>query len=164
MNYDYMAAEHVNRICMDTTPLWFARWHWRLKQRDEDWHADILAWIETGTNPQSACIRGCIGQGVTTAYMSHSASYPVCMTGKQCKTAYSPFDVVTGAHFAVSSKSPQNVIISHVWSLPLTKLTCIHVLSGSCSFVQYKHYAIGTNSIHHTTSSPSSPLLPSMYV
>jgi hypothetical protein len=163
MNYDYMAAEHVNRIGMNTTPLWFERWHWRLKRRDEDWHANILAWIRTGTNPQSAWIRGCVGLSVTTAYMTHSASYPVCMIGKQFKTAYSPLHGVNGAHSVFSPKSPQDVIISHLWSLSITQPTHLythprHILV----FVQYKHYAIGTT-LFITPLPPSSPL-PGMYV
>jgi len=52
MNYDYMVAEHVNnRIGMVTTLMLFVRWHWRWELRDEDWHANILAWIGTGTDP-----------------------------------------------------------------------------------------------------------------
>lgn len=115
MNYDYMAAEHVNRIGMNTTPLWFARWHWRVNRRDENWHANILAWIRKGTNPQSVWIRGCVGLSVTTAYMPHSASYPVCMVGKRCETTCSTLTCDHNARSMFSPKSPQYVTTSHTF-------------------------------------------------
>ena len=48
MNYECMVAENANRIDMNTTPLWCERWHWSLKRRDEDWHANILACSSNG--------------------------------------------------------------------------------------------------------------------
>ena len=52
MNYDYMVAEHVNRIGMDTALMCFVRWHWRWELRDEDWHANSLAWFLNGYKSQ----------------------------------------------------------------------------------------------------------------
>jgi hypothetical protein len=48
MNYDYMVAEHVNRIGMVTTPWWFMQWHRRWKCRSEDRHAYSFAWFQDG--------------------------------------------------------------------------------------------------------------------
>ena len=52
MNYDYMVAEHVNRIGIVTTTSWFTRWHWhwRWKRRSEDRHANTLAYCSDGHN------------------------------------------------------------------------------------------------------------------
>jgi hypothetical protein len=43
MIYDCMVAEHVNRVRMVTTSLWFTRWHWRWECKDKGRHGDTLA-------------------------------------------------------------------------------------------------------------------------
>lgn len=52
MNYDYMVAEHVNRDGMVATPPYLLCWHWRWELRDEDWHANYLAWFLNGYKSQ----------------------------------------------------------------------------------------------------------------
>lgn len=149
MNYDYMAAEHVNRIGMNTTPLWFARWHWRVNRRDENWHVNILAWIRKGTNPQSVWIRGCVGLSVTTAYMPHSASYPVCMVGKQCETTYS---TLTCDHNARSVFSPKSPRIRHQLTLLITFHHTTHLYIRTLQilfFCTVQALCHSNNSIHH---------------
>ena len=120
MNYDYMVAEHVNRVCMDTTSLFccFAcvsigvgSSETRIGMR-VSWHG-----IGMGTDPKIAWIRGCVRLSVTTAYMPHSASYPVCMTRKQFKTAYCPLAGDHDACFVFCMRSPRDITMLHFWSL-----------------------------------------------
>ena len=158
MNYDCMVAEHVNRVGMVTTPLCYVRLNWRWELRDENWHANSLAWYMNGYRcPKRMENRLC----------SHDCNYCIhasfgiipCMYDKKTDQNFCVVDwlVITMCALCCVYRHKLSQWRLSQWYEPhamfsITQLTCIH-FSATLSFCTVQALCHWNNSIHHTTSS-----------
>jgi hypothetical protein len=134
MNYDCMVAEHVNRVRMVTTSLWFTRWHWRWEREDKGRHGDTLALNSDGCNypkrmdnrlhsPGCTYIQASFGI-IPYMYDKKTAENENSESSIKASSSPHPLGDPTCRQMSTSKKHLPQVVHT---------TTCIHVLATLCA-------------------------------